>query len=110
MKKNFILLSATLLMGTFAWSGNHTIVVRGTNNLEVGNSVVHVQSDSIIVKPAVEVTTISVKVTDATGEVLTEQFLPAQSNVTVNVATPSSADGYILELHDDNGLIYQEAN
>jgi hypothetical protein len=108
MKKNLIFLSATLLMGTFAWSGNHTIVVRDTNNLEVGNSVVQIQSDSIIVKPAADVTVITVTVTDVTGEVLSEQVLPAQSDATVNVTTPSSSEGYTLELRDDTGLIYSE--
>ncbi len=51
---------------------------------------------------------ITVTVTDVTGEVLSEQVLPAQSNATVNVTTPPPSEGYTLELRDDTGLIYSE--
>lgn len=92
----------------FAYAGNHTIVVRGTNNLETGNTVVKPESDSLVVTPAANVSSIIIKVTDTTGSVLSMQALPANINITVGVQTPTLPTGCTLEIHDDNGLVYSE--
>ena len=102
----FILLCVISIVSVYA--DNHTVVVRGNGPTLSGNTEVSVTQDSIVVKPAVGVSAITVTVTDVTGEVLSEQVLPAQSNATVNVTTPPPSEGYTLELRDDTGLIYLE--
>ena len=106
-KKIFLLFS--LFLSASVWADERVIDVRGGTTPETGNTEVSIHSDSIVVKPAVGVSAITVTVTDVTGEVLSEQVLPAQSNATVNVTTPPPSEGYTLELRDDTGLIYCES-
>ena len=108
MKKTcFVLLG--ILSSISVLANNQPVVVRGNGPTLKGNTEVYLESDSIIVKPTVDVTSIIITVTDALGEVLSEQVLPAQSDTTVNVATPSPFEGYKLELRDDNGIVYSES-
>ena len=106
-KKVFLLFS--LFLSVSAWSDNRVIDIKGGTIPEVENTEVSINSDSIIVKPAVDVTAITVTVTDVEGAVINEQVLPAQCDLTVEVSTPSPSEGYTLELRDDTGLIYRES-
>lgn len=108
MRKKIVLLFS-LFFSASLWAGDRIISVKGGTIPEVENTEVSINSDSIVVKPATDITVITVAVTDVNGEVLSEQVLPAQSDATVHVNTPSSSDGYTLELRDDNGLIYSES-
>jgi hypothetical protein len=92
----------------FAYATDHTVVVKGNTPIQGGNTVVKPESDSLVVTPAANVSSIIIKVTDTTGSVLSMQALPANINITVGVQTPTLPTGCILEIHDDNGVVYSE--
>ena len=106
--KRKLLIVFVLLSILAVQARDYSIVIKSSGTTVKGNTEVSLGPDSIVVKPATDVTVITVTVTDVTGEVLSEQVLPAQSDATVNVTTPSSSEGYTLELRDDTGLIYSE--
>ncbi|MBO5629267.1 MAG: hypothetical protein J5965_09375 [Aeriscardovia sp.] len=106
--KRKLLIVFVLLSILAVQAREYSIVIKSSGTTVKGNTEVSLGPDSIVVKPATDITVITVAVTDVNGEVLSEQVLPAQSDATVHVNTPSSSDGYTLELRDDNGLIYSE--
>lgn len=107
MKRKLLIVSV-LLSILVVQARDYSIVIKSSGTTVKGNTEVSLAPDSIVVKPATNIAAITVTVTDVTGEVLSEQVLPAQSNATVNVTTPPSSEGYTLELRDDTGLIYLE--
>lgn len=109
MRKRFYLLFC-LLLSVSTWADNRVIDIKGETIPKTGNTEVSINSDGIVVSPAIGVTVIKVLVADVMGKVLSEQVLPAQSNVTVSISTPPVKEGYTLELYDDNGLIYSESD
>ena len=107
MKKTLFLF-LSFACAYFVHAGNHTIVVDGDTPKLKGNTEIKPETDSIFVKPAIDVSSIMVKVTDTTGSILSVQAVPANVNVTINVQTPALPEGCILEIHDDKGLLYSE--
>ena len=111
MKQKLFAFSVAVAAIFLAHAGNHTIVVRGDVPVESGKTEVSVTdscSDTLVVTPALDVTYIEVTVKDAEGEVVQQNFIPATVPSTTNVNTPVLPDGCILEIRDDNGMVYSE--
>jgi len=62
----------------------------------------------LVVIPTIDVTNITVTVTDVDGEVVSEQVLPANMNINITVQTPSLPGGCLFEISDNKGVVYTE--
>ena len=111
MKQKLFAFSVAVAAIFLAHAGNHTIVVRGDVPVESGKTEVSVTdscSDTLVVTPALDVTYIEVNIKDSEGEILQQEVLPATVPSTTHVNTPVLPDGCILEIRDDNGMVYSE--
>lgn len=111
MKKIFsvcLLVSSILL----SQAGERTIVIRQNPLLNAGKTKVTTHeggdSDSLVVEPGANATAICVHVKDAVGQVLSQHVLPAQTETTIVVETPTPTEGGSIEISDDEGVVYEE--
>lgn len=106
MKK--ITLFATAFFAVLCVNAGHTIVVKSDKPQESGKSEVSVNNDTIAVTPSIVTSYIEVSVKNDVGNTVSQEIVPA--NVQSSLTVPTLPTGYLLEIRDDNGLIYQEAN
>ena len=111
MKK--YLISAGLLLATFAMAKEHTVVIQGTNNTKIGDTVISGggNSDTLTVRPAQDASIIIVALKAPDGTVLDERQCAATWNDQVTIIAPTAMPhGYFLEVRDDKGFLYREFN
>ena len=109
-KASFIFMS--LFMAQLAIAGNHIIVIhndtKGSNQkTEVGVDQT-ANGDVITITPSKDVNTITVTVKDEYGEVVAEGDVPANTEGVYVVNTPGTTGENIIEVSDDNGVVFTE--
>lgn len=111
MKKLFVLVLAAMLVPSVK-ADERTISVRGSSPTSKGRTEVFVgtTSDSLLVLPGKEMTSIAVTVKSTTGTTISQNIVPANTNTDVSVELPNLPEGVLLEIRDNNGLVYQENN
>jgi len=111
MKKS-IFLFFSVLTAMFVQGKNHTIVVRTDHAMPKGSTEVKVDptgnGEVLTITPADDVTTITVTVKDMFGEVIAEGDVPATMEGVYEVTTPETTEGNVIEVSDDNGVVYSE--
>lgn len=111
MKKKVFCIVA-LAIALFAQAKNYTIVIRGTRPSNIGQSVVQTkedpQTDTLTVLPATDVEYIFVSLKNSAGEVVESYVTSARCEDQVSVITPFIPQGYILQIRDDKGLVYED--
>lgn len=111
MKKK-ILFAVAALTATLVQAKDHNIVVRTDQPTTKGNTEVKVDQtgngEVITITPAKDVTTITVTVKDMFGEVIAEGDVSATNEGVYELTTPETTEGNIIEVSDDNGVVYSE--
>ncbi len=111
MKKKF-LFTIAVLTAMFAHAKDHTIVVRTDQVLPKGHTIVKVDQtgngDIITITPAKDATAITVTIKAESGEVIAEGDVPATTEGVYEVTTPETTEGTIVEVSDNNGVVYAD--
>lgn len=111
MKKTFLIL-AVALMAQFAQAEDITVVIRGNTPVENTESQLPTQVtdnlDTLVVTPAQDASLIYISVKKMNGQVTQYHCVPATCNDLLNVIAPVLPEGYLLEIRDDKGYIYQD--
>lgn len=111
MKKSLLMIAA-VLTAMLLQAKDHTIVVRTDQPTPKGNTEVKVDyapgGDVITITPSKDVNTITVTVKDEYGEVVAEGDVPANTEGVYVVNTPGTTGENIIEVSDDNGVVYSD--
>lgn len=111
ISRKSVLLSFTLLVALLAQAKDRTVVVRGGTGVTTGKTEVTIHegegTDTITVTPGTDVTTITVTVRDLDGVLIQHDVLSATGDY-LEFSTPSSDNGCVVTLRDDNGVVYEE--
>lgn len=101
-----VLLAATL----FIQAKDYKLVIRNGGVFNPTNTEVKVDglNDSIIVVPGMNTQTLTINIKDSEENVISSQVLPVGIDLSVNVETPNSPEVHVLEIRDDNGVVYSE--
>ena len=109
-KKLFV---ALLFVAILAQAKDHTIVVRGPGNQTKSKTEVTSHegegSDTITVTPGSDVTAITVTVRNLDGVLIQHDVLSATGDY-LEFSTPSTDNGCVVTLRDDDGVVYVEYN
>lgn len=102
---------SALLVGQFALADNHKLVVKPKGQGQTGHTEVTLHpgedGDTITVTPGTDVTTITVTVRDLDGVLIQHDVLSATGDY-LEFSTPSTDNGCVVTLRDDNGVVYEE--
>ena len=108
----FSFLFMFLLLAQFVIAGNQKIVVRLTDKGTKHKTEVKVDKDgeggTIIVNPDDATITITITIKDIDGTVLVSDMIPAMVNGVYEVMTPVTEGNHIIEVKDDNGIVYSD--
>ena len=111
MKRNLITMTI-LLFAELNYANNHNIVIRGSlqepDKQKTEVKVEGITGDSIVVEPSKDVQHITIELKDELGTILYLRAFPSYFNTSVNVPSPNQQGNYLLEIRDDNGVVYTE--
>lgn len=109
--KKILFLFVSAFIAEITLAKDRTIVVRSEHGITKGNTEVHVHegedSDTITVTPGSDIATITVTVRDLDGVLIQHDVLSAAGDY-LELSTPSTDNGFVITLRDDDGVIYQE--
>lgn len=102
---------AVLLMATqFSWAKDIKVVIKTTGTKPIGGTEVFIgkdnEVDTVTVVPGNNVTNLIVSLKGLDGETLSSYFLPVDTPDVFNIITPHMPEGFLLEIKDNNGVIY----
>ncbi len=107
MKRSFLLI-AVLFLTQFSFAKNVTVVIRGSQPVHTGSTVVAREADTLSVTPSVHATTICVRLKDAHGAIAQQYVVSATSDDLLNIVVPALPQGSLLEVRDDREYVYLE--
>lgn len=108
MKKRFLVI-AVLLSALIAQAKDITIVIRGVTPISGDHTEVSWQgvgTDSLIVSPAINATSIYLSLKDLQGNVHQQCCLSAANYDILNFDPSTLPTGYMLEIADDRGFVF----
>ena len=113
MKKKTIALFAALAFVLCMAAKDRTVVVRPTTGTTNGSTEVTSHegedSDTLTVTLGTGITTITVTVRDLDGTLLQQNVLSALGDH-LSISTPSTPNGCVVTLRDDDGVVYCETD
>lgn len=111
MKKKILLMTAVLSV-MFIQAKDHVVVVRPEPNSTKGATEVKIEQqldgDSIIIAPGNGVTGVQITVTSTLGTPVSQCFLSADDPIPMNMTTPNLPEGCVIEISDNNGVVYSD--
>lgn len=106
--KPFIV-AAMLTVASLVQAKDYHVVIKEKDK-SIGRTEVffggNFQSDTITVLPADDITELQLTVKTLEGEVLFSQFILFDLPENFNIITPHMPEGFLLEIKDNNGVIY----
>lgn len=108
-KTKTLLIAAMLAVASLAQAKDYHVVIRSKEK-PIGFTEVVVndkfKSDTITVIPADNVTEIHLSIKTLAGEVIFCRVIPFEIPESLNIITPHMPEGFLLEIKDNNGVIY----
>jgi len=109
MRKRKTLLAIGVLIAMFALAKDRTIVVKGKGiNEGIKTVVTSTGNDTLSVTPGESTTLLVISVKNAQGTILYQQVVPAIYEDHITIIAPELPEGYLMEVKDDRGYIYEE--
>lgn len=106
--KTFIV-AAMLTVASLVQAKDYHVVIKEKDK-SIGRTEVFVggnfQSDTINVIPAEDITEIQISIKTLDGEVLQSETIPFNVTEGFNFITPHMPEGFLLEIMDNNGVVY----
>ena len=106
--KTFII-AAMLIVASLAQAKEYHLVIRDKSGPKISTEVFvggKLNNDTITVLPADNITEIVISVKTLDGEVLLSQSIPFDLPEQFNFITPPMPEGFLLEIKDNNGVVY----
>ncbi|MBQ9637875.1 MAG: hypothetical protein IJV36_08300 [Prevotella sp.] len=86
------------------------VVIKGHPTTPIGSTEVFVgknsDADTITVVPGKNATFLTISLKGLDGEVLSSYVLPVGASGAFNIITPELPEGFVLEVKDNNGVVY----
>ena len=111
MKKTKTLIAAAMLtVALLAQAKDYHVVIKGKGEIKIPRTEVsvdgNIKQDTIIVVPAEDITEIQLSIKTLAGEVIFSDLIPFEIPETYHFITPPMPEGFLLEIKDNNGVIY----
>lgn len=109
-KTKTLLIAAMLAVASLAQAKDYHLVIKGKGEIKTPRTEVFVgdntQRDTITIHPADNVTEIHLSIKTLAGEVIFSRGIPFDLPEQFNIITPHMPEGFLLEIKDNNGVIY----
>lgn len=107
MKRTSLLLTV-ILIAQFALAKDHVIVIKaGTpSNPQATEVKTDGDTETITITPATDATTVTATVRDVFGTIMSQDAVSASATGSYVLTVPNLPAGTILEIRDNNGVVY----
>ncbi len=112
-KTKTLIVAAMLTVALLAQAKEYHLVVKpssgkppgfgGNTEIFIGGNT---QRDTITVLPAEDITEIQLSIKTLAGEVIFSNLIPFETTETLSIITPHMPEGFLLEIKDNNGVVY----
>ena len=105
-----IIVAAMLAVASLAQAKDYHVSIKAPAGRPVISTEVFIggnfQGDSITITPAEDITEIQISIKTLDGEMLQSEIIPFNLPEHFHFITPHMPEGFLLEIKDNNGVIY----
>lgn len=109
-KAKTLIIAAMLTVASLAQAKDYHVVIKGKGEIKIPRTEVfvggNIKQDTITVVPAENVTEIQLSIKTLAGEIIFSDLIPFVVPETYHFITPPMPEGFLLEIKDNNGVVY----